>query len=172
MIDFIAGFSVAAVIFIIIAIAYIKGVPVFDAFVEGAREGAKAAVDVLPVMVGILAAVSILNTSGLIDILTNLIKAPLQLIGIPSEIVPMLLLRPISGSASLGLFTEQIKAFGPDSYLGRALSTIMGSSETVLYILPVYFGAVNVKNTRHAAAASIIASYSGMLAAIYLCRIL
>ncbi|NLU52149.1 MAG: spore maturation protein [Clostridiaceae bacterium] len=172
MVDFIAGFSVAGVIFIIVIYAYLKGVPVFDAFVEGAKEGVKAAIDVLPVMVGILAAVSILNASGLVDILTGLLKGPLSLIGIPAETVPMLLLRPFSGSASLGLFTEQIKTFGPDSYLGKALSTIMGSSETVLYILPVYFGAVNVKNTRHAAAASLIASYTGMLAAIYICRIL
>ncbi len=171
MIDFISKFSVPGVIFIIVVIGYMKRVPVFDTFVEGAKEGAKAAFDVLPVMVGILAAVSIINASGLIDILTSLLKGPLSLIGIPAEIVPILLIRPFSGSASLGLFTQQIKLFGADTYLGRTISTIMGSSETVLYTLPVYFGAANVKDTRHAVAASLVASYTGMLVSIFICRI-
>jgi spore maturation protein B len=171
MIDFISKFSVPGVIFIIVVIGYMKKVPVFDTFVEGAKEGAKAAFDVLPVMVGILAAVSIINASGLIDILTSLLKGPLSLIGIPAEIVPILLIRPFSGSASLGLFTQQIKLFGADTYLGRTISTIMGSSETVLYTLPVYFGAANVKDTRHAVAASLVASYTGMLVSIFICRI-
>ncbi|NLM74177.1 MAG: spore maturation protein [Clostridiaceae bacterium] len=170
MIDFISKFSVPGVIFFIVVIGYLKKVPVFDAFVEGAKEGASAAFEVLPVMVGILTAVSLINASGLIDILTSLVKGPLSLLGVPAEIVPILLIRPFSGSASLGLFTQQIKLFGADTYLGRTLSTIMGSSETVLYTLPVYFGAANVKDTRHAVAASLIASYTGMLVSIYICK--
>ncbi|HBR01506.1 MAG TPA: spore maturation protein [Ruminiclostridium sp.] len=170
--DFIANISIPAIVLIIVITAWIKGVPVFDTFVEGAKEGAKTAFDVLPVMVGILAAVSILNASGFIDILSNLLKGPAALVGISPEIIPMLILRPFSGSASLGLFTEQIRAYGADTYLGRALSTIMGSSETVLYTLAVYFGAADVKNTRHALAASLIASYAGMLAAVYICKVL
>ncbi|MCX7772054.1 MAG: spore maturation protein [Clostridia bacterium] len=172
MMDFIANFSIPAVILLIVLAGYFKGVPVFDAFVEGAKEGAKTAFDVLPVMVGIIAAVSIINASGLIGILTRLVQAPLGLVGIPPEVIPILIIRPFSGSASLGLFTEQVKAFGADSFLGRALSTVMGSSETVLYPLAVYFGAAGVKNTRHAVVASLVSSYSGMLAAIFICKIL
>ncbi len=172
MLDFIANFSIPAIILIIVLVAYFKGVPVFDVFVEGAKEGAKTAFEILPVMVGILAAVSILNASGLIGILTNLLKGPAQLVGIPVETIPILLIRPFSGSASLGLFNDQIKTYGADGYLGRALSTIMGSSETVLYTLALYFGATSVKNTRHAVVASLLSSYAGMLAAIYICRIL
>lgn len=170
--DFIANLAIPGVILLIILAAYFKDVPVFDVFIEGAREGAKAAFDILPVMVGILAAVSMLNASGLFDVLTNLIKGPLTFIGIPAEVIPVLLIRPFSGSASLGLFTEQIKVFGADSYLGRTLSTIMGSSETVLYTLAVYFGGANVKDTRHAVVASLVSSYGGMLAAIFICKIL
>ncbi len=170
--DFIANISIPAIVLIIVITAWIKGVPVFDTFVEGAKEGAKTAFDVLPVMVGILAAVSVLNASGFIDVLSNLLKGLAALAGISPEIIPMLILRPFSGSASLGLFTEQIRAYGADTYLGRALSTIMGSSETVLYTLAVYFGAADVKNTRHALAASLIASYAGMLAAVYICKVL
>lgn len=170
--DFISNLAIPGVILLIVLIAYLKGVPVFDVFVEGAKEGAQTAFNVLPVMVGIIAAVSILNASGLINILSNLIAKPLSILGVPPETIPVLLIRPFSGSASLGLFSQQIKAYGPDSYLGRVLSTIMGSSETVLYTLAVYFGATNVKDTRHAIAASLISSYLGMLTSIYICKIL
>lgn len=170
--SFIANFAVPAIILIIVIYGWLKGVPVFDVFVEGAKEGAKTAFDILPVMVGIIAAVSILNASGLIAILANMMKAPLEFVGIPSEVIPVLLIRPFSGSASLGLFTELIKTYGADSYLGRVLSTIMGSSETVLYTLAVYFGATSAKNTRHAVLASLISSYTGILVAIYICKII
>jgi spore maturation protein B len=172
MVDFLAAAAIPAVVLIIVLTAYFKGIPVFDTFVEGAKEGARTAFDILPVMVGILAAISMLTGSGLIDILTNLLKKPAQIVGIPEEILPLLIIRPFSGSASLGLFTDTITKVGPDSFLGRALSTIMGSSETVLYTLAVYFGACQVKNTRHALAASLISSYAGMFAAIAICRIL
>lgn len=170
--DFIANLAIPAVILLIILVGYFRGIPVFDVFVEGAKEGAKTAFDILPVMAGIIAAVSMLNASGLFDVLTQLIKGPLIFIGIPAEVIPVLLIRPFSGSASLGLFTEQIRMYGPDSYLGRVLSTIMGSTETVLYTLAVYFGGANVKNTRHAVTAALISSYAGMLAAIYICKVL
>lgn len=172
MMDLLSNAAIPVVVLLIVVTAYIKGVPVFDTFVEGAREGARTAFDILPVMVGILAGVAVLNGSGLIDMLTGLLQKPAEAIGIPREILPLLLIRPFSGSASLGLFSEQITRVGPDTFLGRALSTIMGSSETVLYTLAVYFGAANVKNTRHAVAASLISSYAGMLAAIFICRII
>ena len=168
----ISNLAIPAVILIIVLSGFIKCIPVFDVFLEGAKEGAMSAFNVLPVMVGIIAAVSILNASGLITILSNLLTKPLSLIGIPPETIPVLLVRPFSGSASLGLFSQQIKAYGPDSYIGRVLSTIMGSSETVLYTLAIYFGATNAKDTRHAIPASLISSYLGMIAAIYICKVL
>lgn len=172
LMNFISDFSLPGVILLIVLAAYLKGIPVFDVFIEGAKEGAKTAFNILPTMVGIIAAVSILNASGLINILTNLISKPLDFIGVPPETAPVLLIRPFSGSASLGMFSEQIKIYGADTYIGRVLSTIMGSSETVLYTIAVYFGATSAKDTRHAVAASLISSYMGMFAAIYICKIL
>lgn len=172
LMNFISDFSIPGVILIIVLVAYIKGIPVFDAFIEGAGEGAKTALNILPTMVGIIAAVSVLNASGLIDILTDLISKPFELIGIPPETLPVLLIRPFSGSASLGMFSEQIRIYGADTYIGRVLSTIMGSSETVIYTLAVYFGATSAKDTRHAVAASLISSYMGIFAAIYICKVL
>lgn len=170
--DFISNAAIPAVVFLIVVTAFIRGVPVFDTFIEGAKEGARTALDILPVMMGILAGVAVLEGSGLIDIMTGLLQKPAEAVGIPREILPLMLIRPFSGSASLGLFTEQIAKVGPDTFLGRALSTLMGSSETVLYTLAVYFGAANVKNTRHAIVASLISSYAGMLTAIFICRII
>lgn len=172
MINLLANAAIPAVVLIIVITAYLKGVPVFDVFIEGAKEGARTAFDILPIMVGILAAVATLDGSGCIDILTDLFKKPAEAIGIPHEVLPILLIRPFSGSAALGIFTEQISKVGPDTYLGRALSTIMGSSETVLYTIAVYFGAANIKNTRHAVTASLISSYAGMLAAVFICKII
>lgn len=172
MAELLSNAAIPAVFLFIVVTAFIKGVPVFDTFVEGAREGARTALDILPVMVGILAGIAVLNGSGLVDIMTGLLQKPAEAVGIPREALPLLLIRPFSGSASLGLFAEQIKEVGPDTFLGRVLSTVMGSSETVLYTLAVYFGAAKVKNTRHAIAASLISSYAGMIAAIFICRII
>jgi spore maturation protein B len=172
MVSLLTDAAIPVVILIIVAAAFLKGVPVFDAFVEGAREGAATALDILPVMVGILTAVAVLDGSGCIDILTGLFGKPMEAVGIPKEIFPILIIRPFSGSAALGIFNEQVAKVGPDTYLGRVLSTIMGSSETVLYTIAVYFGAAGVKNTRHAVAASLISSYAGMLTAVFICRII
>lgn len=172
MAEIISNAAIPTVVFLIVVTAFAKGVPVFDTFIEGAKEGVRTAFDILPVMVGILAGVAVLNGSGLVDILTALLQKPMEAVGIPKETLPLLLIRPFSGSASLGIFSDQISRVGPDTFIGRALSTIMGSSETVLYTLAVYFGAANVKNTRHAVAASLISSYAGMIAAIFICRIL
>jgi len=172
MAELLSSIAIPLVFLLITATAFIKGVPVFDNFVEGAKEGARTAFDILPVMVGILAGVAALNGSGLVDIITGLLQKPAEAAGIPREAIPLLLIRPFSGSASLGLFAAQIEKVGPDTFLGRALSTVMGSSETVLYTLAVYFGAANVRNTRHAIAASLVSSYAGMLAAIFICRVL
>lgn len=172
MLDFLSYAAMPLLVLVIIAGGYLRGIQVFDAFLEGAKEGAKAAFDVLPVMIGILAAVSMLNASGFIEILTGLIHKPAGALGVQKELLPLLIIRPFSGSASMGLFTEQISKVGPDSYLGNVLSTIMGSSETVIYTLAVYFGAANVENTRNALFASLVSSYAGMFAAVYICKIL
>ena len=172
MAELLSNAAIPAVFLFITVTAFIRGVPVFDTFVEGARDVSLTALNILPVMVVLQAGVAMLNGSGLIDIMTGLLQKPTEAAGVPREALPLLLIRPFSGSASLGLFAEQIEKVGPDTFLGRALSTIMGSSETVLYTLAVYFGAANVKNTRHAIAASLISSYAGMLAAVFICRII
>jgi spore maturation protein B len=119
-----------------------------------------------------LMAIGMFRASGAMDVLTSVLSPVTNLIGLPSEALPMALLRPLSGSGSLGLMAEIMKTHGPDSFIGVLVSTMYGSSETTFYVLAVYFGAVQIKNTRHAVAAGLIADLFGMLGALFVCRIL
>ena len=101
-----------------------------------------------------------------------LLKPLAELLGIPGELLPMAILRPISGSASLGLLNQQLKEYGPDSYIGRTISVIMGSTETIFYTITVYYGAIGVKNTRYTLWVSILAGLAGLAASIVICRII
>jgi spore maturation protein B len=150
----------------------IKKVKVYEVFVEGAKEGFDTAVRIIPYLVAMLFAVGIFRASGAMDVLTSILSPVTNLIGMPSEALPMAFLRPLSGSGSLGLMTEIMKAHGPDSFTGVLVSTMYGSSETTFYVLAVYFGAVQIKNARHAVPAGLIADLFGMLGALFVCRIL
>jgi len=150
----------------------IKKVKVYEVFVEGAKEGFETAGRIIPYLVAMLFAVGIFRASGAMDVLTSILSPVTNLIGMPSEALPMAFLRPLSGSGSLGLMTEIMKAHGPDSFTGVLVSTMYGSSETTFYVLAVYFGAVQIKNARHAVPAGLIADLFGMLGALFVCRIL
>jgi len=164
--------AIPALIVIILAYGIVKKVPVFDTFLEGAREGLETTVKILPVLVGIMLGIEILNKSGALDMVVNLLKPAASFLGIPEEILPMAIIRPISGSASLGLLNSQLKEYGPDSLIGRTLSVIMGSTETIFYTITVYYGAIGVKKTRYTLWVALIASFAGLMAAVIVCRIL
>ncbi|MCS7009278.1 MAG: spore maturation protein, partial [Chthoniobacterales bacterium] len=151
--------------------AALKKVPVYEEFVEGAREGFQVAVGIIPYLVAILAAVGMFRTAGGIDALTSLLGATLAKVGIPAELLPLMLIRPLSGSGAVGLFTELAKTHGPDSLLARMGATILGSTETTFYVIAVYFGSVGIRRTRHAVPAGLIADLAGMLSAIAICRL-
>ncbi len=144
----------------------------YEVFVEGAKEGFSTAVRIIPYLVAMLFAIGVFRASGAMDVLTTVLAPVTNLIGMPPEALPMALLRPLSGSGSLGLMTEIMKTHGPDSFIGVLVSTMYGSSETTFYVLAVYFGAVQIKNTRHAVPAGLIADVFGMLGALFVCRIL
>jgi spore maturation protein B len=149
-----------------------KKVKVYEVFVEGAKEGFTIAVRIIPYLVAMLCAIGIFRASGGMDLLTTILAPITSLIGMPPEALPMALMRPLSGSGSLGIMTELMKVHGPDSFIGILVSTMYGSSETTFYVLAVYFGSVNIKNTRHAVPAGIIADVAGMLSAVWIVRIL
>jgi len=167
--------SVAAIplmFFLFLGWGFAKRVKVYDVFVEGAKDGFNVAVKIIPYLVAMLVAIGIFRASGAMDILIAVLSPVSNLIGMPAETVPLAILRPLSGSGSLGLMTELMKVHGPDSFIGVLASTMYGSSETTFYVLAVYFGAVGIKNARHAVAAGIIADIFGMAGALVICRIL
>jgi spore maturation protein B len=149
-----------------------KRVHVYEVVIEGAKEGFQVAVRIIPYLVAMLVAIAMFRASGAMDILTTILAPVTTLIGMPPEVLPMAIMRPLSGSGSMGIMTELMKVHGPDSLIGVMVSTMYGSSETTFYILAVYFGCVNVTKTRHAVPVGLIADAVGMLTAVAMVNLL
>ena len=149
-----------------------KRVPVYETFVEGAKEGFNVAVRIIPYLVAILFAIGMFRASGAMDALTTALNPLLALIGFPAEVLPMAIVRPLTGSGSAGLVADMIQQYGEDSLFVKMAATMFGSTETTFYVIAVYFGAVNVKKTRHAVPAGLTADFSAMIIAVWVVRLL
>lgn len=149
-----------------------KRVPVYETFVEGAKEGFNVAVRIIPYLVAILFAIGMFRASGAMDALTTAVSPVLALIGFPAEVLPMAIVRPLTGSGSAGLVADMIQQYGEDSLYVKMAATMFGSTETTFYVIAVYFGAVNVKKTRHAVPAGLTADFSAMIIAVWVVRLL
>ncbi|MED1204922.1 spore maturation protein [Heyndrickxia acidicola] len=145
-----------------------KKIPAYEMFVEGGKEGIKIAVSIIPYLVGMLVAITIFRASGALDYFVSFLKPFLNWAGIPADVVPLALIRPISGNAALGLMSNILAVHGPDSFIGRMASTIQGSTDTTLYVLTVYFGAVGIKKMGDALKVGLLADLAGILAAIFI----
>ena len=150
--------------------AALRGVKVYEEFVEAAKEGFDVAIRIIPFLLAMLVAIGMFRAAGGIDILSRWLSPLLHALGFPVELLPMVLLRPLSGSGTLGLFTELAKQFGPDSLIARTAGTIYGSTETTFYVLAVYFGSVAVRRTRYAVIAGLTADLVSVAVAIVICR--
>ena len=150
-------------------IGIIRKVKVYDVFIEGAKEGFNVAIRIIPFLVGILVAIGMFRGSGAMDLLMAGIGPIVAPAGFPPELVPLAILRSLSGSGSLAFTTDLIKTHGPDSVLARAAATMYGSSETTFYVLAVYFGAVGVRRTRHAVPAALVGDVVAAIAAVAVC---
>lgn len=168
----ISTYAIPLLILIIPLYAAIKKVKVYESFCEGAVEGFNTAVRIIPYLVAMLVAIGIFRKSGAMDVLVNLMQPITNLLGMPGEVLPLGVMRSLSGGGSNGLLADILKNFGPDSLIGRMASTMTGSSETTFYVIAVYFGAVGIQKTRHAVAAGLIADVAGMLAAVWICRLM
>ncbi|MEW5976737.1 MAG: nucleoside recognition domain-containing protein [Acidobacteriota bacterium] len=156
----------------LVLFGWARGVKVYDSVIEGAKEGFDVAIRIIPYLVAILAAVGMFRASGGLDILAQLVSPITNRIGMPAEVLPVALVRPLSGSGALGIMTEIIKTHHPDSFIGYMASTLYGSTETTFYVLAVYFGAVGIKKTRHALPACLTADATGILAAVLIVNLL
>jgi spore maturation protein SpmA len=151
--------------------AALRKVNVYEQFVEGAKEGFNVALRIIPFLVAILAAVGMFRAAGGIEMISHALAPVLDRIGFPTDLLPMVLVRPLSGSATQGLFAELVKTLGPDSIVTRMAGTIYGSTETTFYVLAVYFGSVAVRRTRHAVLAGLVADTVGVIASVVICRL-
>lgn len=167
--------SVWAIPFLIAVIplyGWMKGVKVYETFVEGADEGFRMAVRMIPFLVGILVALNIFESSGAMDAVIRWLSTPLAYLGVPAQVVPLMLVRPLSGGAALGVTTGLLQHYGPDSFVGRLASTIQGSTDTTFYVVTLYFGSVAVRKTRYALSVALIGDLAGFIAAVVICRLL
>ncbi len=146
-------------------------VKVYEEFVEGAKEGFQVSIRIIPYLVAIIASVAMFRAAGGIDIITRFLGPALNAIQFPTELLPLVLMRPLSGSGANGLFAELVQAHGPDSLLTRMGASVMGSTETTFYVIAVYFGSVAIRRTRHAVPAGLVADLAGVTASIIICRL-
>ena len=153
---------------ITLMVGWYKKVPLYEEFVEGAKEGFEMAVKIIPYLVGMLVAIGVFRASGAMYLLEQILSWPAKILQVPVEVLPMMLMRPLSGSGSIGIMTELMKTFGPDSMIGNMVSTMMGSTETTFYVLAVYFGSVGIKKPGISVAAGIAADITGLLVAVYI----
>ena len=169
-IDALSRLSIPFLLSAIPLYAALRCVKVYEEFVEGAREGFDVAIRIVPYLVAILVAVGMFRAAGGIDIVSAMLGPIMRALHFPSDLLPMVLMRPLSGSGTLGMFAELVKQHGPDSLISRMGGTIYGSTETTFYVLAVYFGSVAVKRTRYAVLAGLTADLVGVIASVIICR--
>ena len=156
---------------IVVLYGLIKKIPVFDIFLKGAREGIQLLYCIAPTIIGLVFAVDLLRSSGAIDVICNLVSPAAEFLGFPKEIVPMVLLRPVSGSGSTALLTALFEDYGPDGFAGRVASVLAGSSETTFYAIAMYFGCIKVKKIRHTLFAALMADVTAAVMSVLVVRI-
>lgn len=164
----VSRWAIPVLLLFIPLVAYLRGVPVYETFVEGAQEGFQTAVKIIPFLVGMLVAISIFRASGAMEYMALALDPFLRLIGAPAEVLPLAIMRPLSGGGALGLAAEIVSTHGPDSLIGRMACIMQGSTDTTFYVLTVYFGSVGIKRYRYALILGLIADISGLIASILL----
>lgn len=162
-------FIIPILILIIFSFAIVKKVPVYDTFVSGVKEGFICVFKIAPYLLTMLFAIDIFRKSGALNFMISFLKPVFNAIGIPDGVIPMFIIKPLSGSASLSMMTDIIKTYGVESREGVIAAVMMGSTETIFYTLTVYFGSCNIKKTRHSIISALIAHIAGCIAAIYIC---
>ena len=170
LVSYILKGIIPIIIVLVVLYGVIMKVKVYECFVEGARDGITICLKIFPYLLAMIIAVNVFRASGVLDFFIYLVKPVVKFIGLPPELVPLVLIKPLSGSGALGVFTDIIKQYGPDSYIGCVASIIMGSTETIFYTLTIYFGAVGIKNIRHTLIAAILADITAVIMAVNLAK--
>lgn len=166
MINYLSKSIIPIIFLVIITYGMFKGRQVYEWFIEGAKEGLNVCLRIFPCILAIIIAVEIFKKANLMNLLTNVMSPLTNLIGLPKELIPLVIIKPLSGSGAIGVFTDIIKNFGPDTKIGLIASVIMGTTETIFYTITVYFGAVKVKKIRHTLWAAVLADVTAIIMSI------
>ena len=172
LVEYFSNLAMPLMIIIIVLYGVIERKKVFDIFLDGAKEGIGVVFNIFPTLVGLFVAIGALRSSGIIDMIVNFLTPILNIVNFPTQILPLALIRPISGSSSIAVATDIMKQFGVDSNIGLIASVIMGSTVTTVYTIAVYTSSVGIKNTRFVLWASLIADFVGIVTSVVICRIL
>lgn len=171
LVNFLSNLAMPLIILLIVSYGFMQKNKVFDDFIEGAKEGIGMVIHILPTLIGLFVAIGALRSSGILEIIIGFLTPLLNVIHFPSEIMPLAMLRPISGSGSIAIATDIMKTYGVDSMIGIMASTIMGSTETTLYTIAIYTSCVKIKKTRFILLAALAADVVGIVTSVAICQI-
>ncbi len=172
MMDLISLWALPAIILLILTLGLVKKIPLYEVFTEGAKDGFSVAVNIIPYLVAIIVGISMFRACGIIEIIQTSCAGFLSAIHVPADVIPVMIVRPLSGSAALGVFSDIANTLGPDNYATKLAAIMVGSSETTFYVLAVYFGAIGISKLRYALLVGILADIIGFVAAIAVCHFL
>ena len=172
ILNLISLWALPFLILFVLTIGVIRKVPVYEEFTHGAKDGFKVAVNIIPYLVAIIVAISMLRASGAIEMLAGVLAPLLKSCHIPADVLPLTIVRSLSGSAALGVFSDIANNLGPDSYATKLAAVMVGSSETTFYVLAVYFGAVKISKIRYALIVGLLADLVGIIAAVWVCNLM
>lgn len=172
MFEYIIKAIIPIIIILIVTYGVVKNVKVYECFIEGAKEGLGICLRIFPYLLAMLIAINVFRASGAMDFLISIIKPGVDKVGVPPEVVPLVMMKPLSGSGAVGVFTDVVKQYGPDTFVGICASIIMGSTETIFYTLAVYFGAVKIKKIRHTLWVALLVDMCAVLIAVNVARFL
>lgn len=168
----ISAYAIPLIILLIPAYGLFKKVKVYEAFTDGAKEGFTTAVRIIPFLVAMIVSIGIFRASGAMDFLAKICAPVTNLIGMPAEVLPMAIMRPLSGSGATGIMNTLFTEYGPDSLIGRMASIMNGSADTTFYVLAVYYGSIGIKKIRHTVPACLLADFVGLLVAVFVTRLM
>lgn len=170
LLNLLSLWALPALLIGILTLGIVKKVPIYEEFTEGAKDGFKVAVNIIPYLVAIIVGISMLRASGAIEMLANILTPALTKFHIPADTLPLMIVRSLSGSAALGVFSDIANNLGPDSYATKLAAIMVGSSETTFYVLAVYFGAVGISKIKYALIVGLLADLIGIISAILVCH--
>lgn len=170
-VSLVAKWTIPGILFIITLLAFVRRINVYEVFIEGAAEGFTTAIKTIPFLVAMFVAISVFRASGAMELFVRYLSPVTNLFGVPAEVLPLGVMRPLSGGGALGITAELIKTYGPDSFIGRLASTLQGSTDTTFFVLTLYFGSVGVTRYRYAVISGLSADITGFIASVFICSI-